>query len=411
MLEDDPLIASLLAAVSATPGDIPLRLHVAGLLLSKGMPARALQHVSVVLGLDPNQGEALTLLRLATQALSGKPPDPEPASGLPVPDGVFDWASAEQEVAGIIEPAFVGEGDTRPTGDLADDVERPALTLADVGGMELVKARLNNAFLIPMRNPKLSSLYRKSLRGGLLLYGPPGCGKTYIARALAGELGAAFYGISLSDVLDMYIGQSERNLHAIFDTARRNHPCVLFFDEIDALGQRRSHLRHNSAMRGTVNQFLSELDDVAAGNEGVFVLGATNHPWDVDTALRRPGRLDRTVLVLPPDAPARRAILRHHLQDRPLAGVDVGALAKATEGYSGADLAHVAETAAERAMADSIRTGEVRPITMADLTAALREVRPSTGPWFDVARNVAVYANEGGTYDDLLAYMKAKKLL
>jgi SpoVK/Ycf46/Vps4 family AAA+-type ATPase len=244
----------------------------------------------------------------------------------------------------------------------------------------------------------------------MLLYGPPGCGKTFIARGLAGELDARFLAVSLADVLDMYIGQSERNVRGIFDTARRHAPCVVFFDEVDALGQKRSQLRA-SAARGTVNQLLSEMDGVATGNDGVFVLGATNHPWDVDVALRRPGRFDRMLLVVPPDGPAREAILRYHLRDRPIANIDVRKLARRTEGYSGADLAYVCEVAAERALLDSARSGSVRMIDHDDLEHALGEVRPSIGPWLDVARNVAQFANDGGSYDDLVGYLRKRKLL
>ncbi|MBA3339579.1 MAG: ATP-binding protein, partial [Geodermatophilaceae bacterium] len=279
-----------------------------------------------------------------------------------------------------------------------------------VGGMQQVKQRLDIAFLAPMKNPELSRLYGKSLRGGLLLYGPPGCGKTFIARAVAGELGANFVSVGISEVLDMYIGNSERNLHDLFVQARRKSPCVLFLDEIDALGQRRSRT-FNTGLRSTVNQLLTELDDVHASNDGVFVLAATNQPWDVDPALRRPGRFDRTVLVLPPDATAREAILRYHLQERPVEEIKLGTLATRTDGYSGADLAHVCETAAERALLDSLKSGTVRRIGMADLDAALAEVRPSTGPWFDSARNVAMFANEGGAYDELVAYLKSRRML
>jgi hypothetical protein len=112
-----------------------------------------------------------------------------------------------------------------------------------------------------------------------------------------------------SDIIDMFVGQSERNIHELFEIARRNAPCVLFLDEVDAIGQKRSQLRH-TPMRSAVNQLLLELDDVSGNNEGVFLLAATNHPWDVDSALRRPGRFDRTLLVLPPDAAAREGVLR-----------------------------------------------------------------------------------------------------
>jgi SpoVK/Ycf46/Vps4 family AAA+-type ATPase len=220
-------------------------------------------------------------------------------------------------------------------------------------------------------------------------------------------MAAQFLAVSLADVLDMYIGQSERNIRGIFDEARNRVPCVIFLDEVDALGQKRSHLR-NSAARGTVNQLLSEMDGLT-DNEGVFVIGATNHPWDVDVALRRPGRFDRMLLVLPPDAPAREAVLHHHLRGRPIANVDLGKLAKMTEGYSGADLAYICEGAAERALIDSAHNGTPRMIDMEDLQAAVKDIKPSIGPWLETARNVAEFANEGGVYDDLLSYMRSRR--
>jgi AAA+ superfamily predicted ATPase len=408
----DPLLESLLAAVAARPDDVPLRLHVAGVLLEAGQPAQALTHLSVVLAAAPTDAVALGLLARASAALAAAPEapaesadPPAPAQAQPGPAGDFDWAAYESQVGDIVEPAFV---DDPGGGGTQYDIERPGTRLADVGGMTSVKERLEAAFLLPLRNPELRKAYGKSLRGGLLLYGPPGCGKTYLARALAGELGARLLTIGLPDVLDMYIGNSEKNLHGIFDVARRAAPCVLFLDEVDALGQKRSQIR-GSAMRGAVNQLLTELDDIHASNEGVFVLAATNHPWDVDPALRRPGRLDRTVFVAPPDAEARAAILKVHLRSRPVAGVDLGTLAARSDGFSGADLAYVCETATERAMVESARTGEVRPIGMADLEAALADVRPSTGPWFDVARNVAEFGNEAGAYDELAAYLRGRR--
>jgi AAA+ superfamily predicted ATPase len=333
----------------------------------------------------------------------------------------FNWAQAEAELQDVLPPMFISPDGAaeltvraRPDDVTAEtaayDADRPALRLADVAGMADVKARLEAAFLAPMRNPDLRKLYGKSLRGGLLLYGPPGCGKTFIARAVAGELGARFMAISFADVVDMYIGSSERNIRAIFATARENAPCVVFLDEVDAIGQKRSQLR-STPMRSTVNQLLLELDDVTGANEGVFVLAATNHPWDVDSALRRPGRLDRTLLVLPPDDQAREAVFRFHLRDRPVAGIQLASLAARTDGFSAADIAHICESAAELALLDSARTGRVRMIGQDDLLTATGQVRPSLGPWFESARNVALFANEGGSYDDLAAYLKRRKLL
>ena len=409
-----PLIASLIAAVTERPQDLPLRLHLAELLIAADRRDEAVPHLATALAQDPENAHARVLMTAALDA--GRPASAEPAS-TPGPRGSdrdMDWSALEEQFEGSVPLRFVrGDDEPDPVGGESDrvhDVEESTVRLADVGGMTEVKRRLEVAFLAPLRNTQLRQLYGKSLRGGLLLYGPPGCGKTFLARALAGEMGAKFASVSLVDVLNMWIGQSERNLHEIFEAARRSAPCVLFLDEVDALGHKRSQLQ-SSAMRTLGNQLLAELDGMEGGNEGVFVLAATNAPWDVDAALRRPGRLDRTVLVTPPDAEARAAILEYHLRNRPIAGIDLKRLAARTEKFSGADLAHLCETAAEQAMHDSVVSGTVRMIEQRDVEAALGEVQPSTGPWLTTARNVAMFANESGAYDDLARYLKREKML
>lgn len=413
-MEADPtVVAALRAALDAQPANVALRLHLVGVLLDAGDVAVALDECVAALAFEPDHAEGLALAARAADGVGdptraarfrrmadalGAPPSVAPARARPIAEDV--GLEHEEELDQFLHDVL----------DADPDVERPAMTLADVGGLDEVKRRLTTSFLAPMRNPEMRKMFGKSLRGGLLLYGPPGCGKTYLARAVAGELGARFFAVRLHDVLDMWLGQSERNLHDIFETARRSAPCVLFLDEVDALGMKRSNLSR-SAGRNVVVQLLNELDGAEDRNEGLFVLGATNQPWDVDPALRRPGRFDRMLLVLPPDETARRAIITSHLRDRPTAGVDIARLATRTDGYSGADLRLVCEAAAESAIEASVAAGRARPIAMADLERAVTEVRPSTRPWFEVARNYVLFANEGGTYDDLLDHLRRLRMV
>lgn len=290
------------------------------------------------------------------------------------------------------------------------EVERPPVTFADVAGMEAVKEALRVKLLLPVQQPELFAAYGKRSGGGVLLYGPPGAGKTHLARAAAGELGASFVNVGLADILDMYVGSSERNLRATFEMARRNRPCVLFFDEVDALAARRSDMRQ-AHTRQLVNQFLAELDGVDEhANEGVLVLAATNAPWYIDVAFRRPGRFDQLVFVPPPDAAARAAILRILCRDKPLAEMDYDAVARVTEQFVGADLKGVVDRAVEAKLHQSIAAGRPIPMSTPDLLAAARTVRPtSVREWLATARNYVLHANESGAWDELMPWIKGGK--
>jgi SpoVK/Ycf46/Vps4 family AAA+-type ATPase len=422
------VIAALEAAVAAAPGETALRLHLAELLANAGEGTRALVHVRTLLAADPSNVPALKLFaRLQSSSASANAgtedddddDDDENAENEADDDESDDTdrdlhvapvatlPSAKGTKSNVVQLSVLSGGKrTRDEDSPFFELERPEITLADVAGMGKVKERLVLSFLAPMKQPELRRLYGKKLRGGLLLYGPPGCGKTYIARAVAGEMNARFFSIGIADVLSKWLGESEGNVKSMFEVARRNKPCVIFLDELDAIGHKRSQL--TSSSHSVVNQLLDEMDSVGKDNEGIFVLAATNHPWDVDAALRRPGRLDRSVLVLPPDEAARRRVLELGLQDRPVEGVDLDDLARRTNGYSGADLTHLVDSAAELAMAHAVKTGKVRPIGSRDFAAALKDVRPTTQAWFDTAKNYALYANEGGLYDDLLAYLKRR---
>ena len=410
-MQADRLLDSLRRAVAALPEDDVLRAHLAALLVRAGLGQEAVAHIGLLLAKDPGNADHQALMRAAMAAPGPLGPvgevaraegaaDPragETSAGAGTPDS-FDWGAAEADLRG----------------GMAHDPVGRAVRLADVGGLAEAKAQIDAAFLTPLRNPELRARYAATLRGGLLLYGPPGCGKTHLARAVAGELGARFIPVSLADVLSRWVGESEGNVAELFAYARQQAPCVVFLDEVDALGRSRAGLgRSGSALRGVVNQLLGEFDGVASSNEGVFVLGATNAPWDVDPALRRPGRFDRTVFVAPPDEAARAHILSTHLADLPLEpGMDVAGPARTTEGFSGADLALACRSAAQAALTDAARTGAAdRPVTTEDLMAAVRSLRPSTRAWFESARNVVLFADAAGEFSALADHMRAHRLL
>jgi AAA+ superfamily predicted ATPase len=422
MATDPGVISAIEAAVAADPTNSALRIHLGGLLLGAGRTSEALAQAESVLLHEPDHVEALGLAAEAGTILDddrapgwtrlhGSLRRSSTDGGTREPTQVPGGVTAGDAPAG--EPARGAQSDDDSWDRLLKDVLTDAgypdqITLAEVGGLVEVKERLERSFLAPLRNPELRRAYGAHLRGGLLLWGPPGCGKTFLARAVAGELGARFATVGLHHVLDMWLGNSEKQMHELFEMARRSTPCVLFFDELDAIGHSRMDLGR-SAARNVVAQLLVELDGVENSNEGIFVIGATNQPWDVDPALRRPGRFDRTMLILPPDASARAAILRYHLRDRPLGDVDFEALARASEGMSGADLRLICEEAAELGLAQAIATSAVQPITTEQLLAAIKSIRPSTAPWFESARNHVRYANASGEYDELATYLRQRR--
>lgn len=285
---------------------------------------------------------------------------------------------------------------------------RPTITFKHVGGMDRVKEEIDLKIIKPLEHKDLYAAYGKKIGGGILLYGPPGCGKTHLARATAGEINADFMSVGISDILDMWIGSSEKNLKQVFDRARAQAPCVVFFDEVDALGANRSDMRQ-SAGRQLINQFLAELDGVDNNNDGLLIIGATNAPWHMDPAFRRPGRFDRIIFVEPPDHAGREAILQIMLAEKPTDRIDFGAIAKKTDAFSGADLQAVIDLCVEDKLKASFSSGIPTPINTKDLIKAAKRHKPTTREWFNTARNYALYANESGLYDDILAYLNIKK--
>jgi transitional endoplasmic reticulum ATPase len=434
------LINNLLAALSVSPDNIPLRLQVADLMVTEKMFPEAAGQYQLVLEKSYGNIKAQTGLAKCYYHLE------KYSAAVIIYEQIKDQLSLNDQVLYVknlikensmqqavsiyqqilaLNPGFTDEeidsqlrvsnaGDTQDDSWPAEDednayfMEKPALKFSDVGGMQRVKDEIAIKIIQPIRNPDLYKAFGKKTGGGILLYGPPGCGKTFIAKATAGEIDAKFINIGLHDILDMWMGNSEKNLHSIFEMARRNTPCVLFFDEVDAMGASRSDLKQ-SGMRHVINQFLSELDGVDSDNEGVLILAATNAPWSVDGAFRRPGRFDRIIFVEPPDLKAREDILQSMLNGKPVGEVDTKKVAEAAKEYSGADLKAVIDIAVEEKLRESMSKGSLQPINTKDLLKAVKQHRPTTQEWFASARNYALYANESGLYDDILKYLNIKK--
>lgn len=260
--------------------------------------------------------------------------------------------------------------------------ERPTLRLSDVAGLEEVKEQIRLRMIYPFTHPHLATKFGIKQGGGILLFGPPGTGKTFLARAAAGELEAAFFVVKPSDLLSKWFGEAEQNVAALFAEARRYPRSVIFIDEIEGLMPKRTATQ-SSVMPRVVGQFLQELEGFQGQppERALLFLGATNEPWMLDEAALRPGRFDVKLYVPLPDQPARLQMLQMHLKGKPLApDVDLQAIAQRTEGYSGADLRALAEFATVQPFLDAVRNGVERPITLQDFEMGLERIKPSVSP-------------------------------
>ncbi|WP_044640002.1 ATP-binding protein [Risungbinella massiliensis] len=434
-------IQPILEALKLSPENKPLKQYAASLLQKAGRLEEAKKYLEELLQEDPtdldNKGKLAEVYYQMTQFDKAKELLQGEGSSLSATQHVLlskshyhlgeyteavryyekaqelDRLLIDEEYQRELAPFMVEEKpklkvlDFRKKEDTEDDdlLERPTITFESIGGLEELKENIRMQILYPLQNPDLFRSYGKQVGGGLLLYGPPGCGKTHIARATAGECNANFISINIHDILDMYIGQSERNLHSIFETARRNSPTIIFIDELDALGGSRQKAT-SSHSRSLTNQLLSELDGVHSQNKNILVLGATNTPWFVDSALRRPGRFDRVLFVSPPDLEARVEILQICLKDKPTESIDYVKVAKKMEKFSGADIRGVCNAATDLVLQEVMKSGKKVLIQTKHLLDALKKIKPSTTEWLSTAKNYATYSNESGVYDEILQYLK-----
>jgi transitional endoplasmic reticulum ATPase len=410
-------VEGLRRALEATPDNHALRLLLAETLADEGDAAAAVEEFDRLFA--DRQLPAESLLQAGRAALeAGRQDRAQIFADAATENGLVDEASelkseidASLGLKGMVPMLRPGggldaAGDEEPA-ELELDAER-AVTFADVGGLDDVKKTINRTIILPYQRHDLYEKYKRGAGGGVLLFGPPGCGKTLLARATAGECGLPFSNVRIEEILDPYFGVSEQKLHDAFVQARRFAPCVLFLDELDAIAYARR--KHTSNVgRPLVDQLLQELDAIGADNEGILVLAATNAPWDVDEALKRPGRFDRLIFVPPPDREAREQVLALHLRGRPVESVDVKATAKRTPLFSGADLRALVERAVDAVIDEALDSGGDPPLTQRHLDAALVDFRPSTLEWLATARNYVDFANQGGRYDDVARFLVSKE--
>ena len=405
-------IEGLRQALELSPGNHALRLVLAESLAEEERYREAAHEYRALHDAGELPAEALavagrTALQAGDIAFAQQLADAAQASDLV--EGAGDLRREIDEVLGLSGVMRVAQ--TAGPDGTAQPVEfdsSPTVTFADVGGLDDVKKAIHRTIILPYQRPDLYEKYGRSAGGGVLLFGPPGCGKTMLARATASECGLPFSNVRIEEILDPFYGASERNLHDVFEQARRAAPCVLFLDELDAIGFARRK-QTGSAGRPLVNQLLEELDSIGADNAGMLILAATNAPWDVDEALKRPGRFDRTVFVPPPDKTARERILERLASRRPTEKLDLGKIVKATPLFSGADLAALFERALDHVIDEALDRGTEPPLRSEHLERALVDMRPSTLEWLANARNYVEFANQGGRYDDVRAFLVSRE--
>lgn len=289
--------------------------------------------------------------------------------------------------------------------NFADAVKTPSARFSDVGGMSELKEALRELIIFPLQDFELAESYGKKAGGSVLLYGPPGCGKTFIAEAVAGEANAKLVSAKLSELLDMYVGNSEKNVRALFEAAKQNAPAILFLDEVEALAGCKTD--SGRWERSIINQLLVELDELDKTRSRVLVIGASNAPWLIDSAFKRSGRFDQLVYVGPPDERAREEILKIHSRGLPLSeNVDFQLLARETHGFSCADVKALCARAASIPWREALQTKTKRKIELKDFQAALEKTCSTIAEWFAQQQNNPAVSSQQEAYKQLINDIK-----
>ncbi len=256
--------------------------------------------------------------------------------------------------------------------------EIPKVTFNDVAGLENVKNEIMYKIIYPMRYKELSKEYNIEFGGGMLLYGPPGTGKTFIVKAIANEVNANFINVNPSSLYSQWFGQFEKNISSLFKAAYLLSPSIIFFDEIDTLVPKRSGSESDAAKRG-VSQLLTEVGGLTSEKDkNIFIIAATNNPWEVDEAVMRPGRFDVKIYVPPPDYESRKKLFELKLSGiKYIKDIDYDKLAGLTEKYSGADIEFICKKSVQNVFMDVVKSGIKRDINTDDIINVISQIRPS----------------------------------
>ncbi len=313
-----------------------------------------------------------------------------PVDGLATPPTI-DSTPAESITVTSTKPEQDLDDDEKRLQEMISDTiisERPNIKMTEVAGLEDAKQAINDAILTPLKHPELFKGKARQPWRGILFYGPAGCGKTLIAKAVASEVNATFFNVSAANIVSKWLGESERLVMHLFQLARKNQPAIVFIDELDSIGVSRSG-DDVGGERRMKTQLLTELQGLASNHDDrVTVIGATNLPWEIDFALK--SRFEKRIHVPLPNTEARAAILEIHMEDIEISPtIDFEEMADLTEGYSGRDISIVCREAAMEPIRDLQRTGrlddereilDIRPVSRDDFLSAIENIRPATPP-------------------------------
>ncbi len=306
------------------------------------------------------------------------------------------------------QPETKGE---QQTGDVIVDGQIQSIGLYkseikfdSVIGLKKIKKYLSENVVLAMRQPQLFRKYGKKMGLGLILYGPPGVGKTHIVNAVAGETNANVYIARVHQLVDMYTGNTEKNIHKIFQLAREHLPIIMVFDEIDALTPKRSSGggADNSALRLAVNAFLSEMSGIEKNPEGIYVIGTTNTPWDIDPAMKRSGRFGDKIYLTVPSYKDRKKLFEFYTRKTPKDRINYGRLARATMGYSPADIESICDKATMKPLLHEYTKQRGRNLTLTDVLSIIKDKEmsgSSLDEWYEMVKKDVITKTETQTVD------------